>query len=103
MELPALYKIADVLAGAVQQLASACRIGDAARSITLKIMDGKRNVHTFPVQLIGSYVQILPPGDPITVRLDLHSRKQPGVLQDRRKAAVSTELTHLALSRGSVA
>ena len=80
MKLSAFYKIADVLTGAVQQLAGPCRIGDAARSIALKIVDGKRNIHTFPVQLIRTNIQILPPGDPIAVRLDLYGGKQPGVL-----------------------
>ena len=41
MELPALYKIADVLAGAVQQFASFCYIGYATHNIAVKITNGE--------------------------------------------------------------
>ena len=54
MELPPLHKIADVLAGALEQPACACRIRHTVCRIALKITDRKRYCHTVLIKSIRS-------------------------------------------------
>ena len=68
----------------------------------MEITDGEGYIRTMMIQLICPHIQVFSPGDPIAVRLDLYSREEPGVLEDRREAAVSTKLVHITFARHAV-
>ena len=98
MELPPLHEIADVLAGALEQPACACRIRHTVCRIALKITDRKRYCRTVLIKPIRSDIKVLTPGDPIPIRLDLHRGKQLRVLQDRYEPRFRTQDAHIAFS-----